>query len=69
MKVVSISGSLRELLPIRRSAGGGTLAPLGMAIECHRDFGALPHFNPDLEADPPAVVLLFAPAWTHAMRR
>jgi hypothetical protein len=27
-----------------------------MAIERYRDFGALRHFNPDLEAEPPAVV-------------
>jgi chromate reductase len=58
VKVVSISGSLRELssnTALLQTAE--RLAPVGMAIERYRDFGALPHFNPDLEADPPAVVL------------
>jgi chromate reductase, NAD(P)H dehydrogenase (quinone) len=58
VKVVSISGSLRELSAnTALLQAAERLAPLGMAIERYRDFGALPHFNPDLEADPPAVVL------------
>jgi chromate reductase, NAD(P)H dehydrogenase (quinone) len=58
VKVVSISGSLRELSSnTALLQAAERLAPLGMAIERYRDFGALPHFNPDLEPDPPAVVL------------
>lgn len=58
MKVVSISGSLRELSSnTALLVAAARLAPVGMAIERYRDFGTLPHFNPDLEADPPAAVL------------
>ena len=58
MKVVSVSGSLRELSSnTALLQAAERLAPLGMAIERYRDLGALPYFNPDLEADPPPVVL------------
>jgi chromate reductase, NAD(P)H dehydrogenase (quinone) len=58
VKVVSISGSLRELSSnTALLQAAERLALPGMAIERYRDFGALPHFNPDLEADPPAVIL------------
>jgi NAD(P)H-dependent FMN reductase len=50
VKVVSISGSLRELSSnTALLQAEERLAPLGMAIERYHDFGALPHFNPDLE--------------------
>jgi chromate reductase, NAD(P)H dehydrogenase (quinone) len=58
VKVLSISGSLRELSSnTALLQAAERLAPLGMTIERYRDIGVLPHFNPDLEADPPAVVL------------
>jgi chromate reductase, NAD(P)H dehydrogenase (quinone) len=58
VKVVSISGSLRELSSnTALLQAAERLTPLGMTIKRYRDIGALPHFNPDLEADPPAVVL------------
>ena len=58
MKVVSISGSLRELssnTAVLQAAE--RLAPLSMAIERYRGLSTLPHFNPDLGAYPPAGIL------------
>jgi NAD(P)H-dependent FMN reductase len=58
VKVVSISGSLRELssnTAVLQAAE--RLAPLSMAIERYRGLSTLPHFNPDLGAYPPAGIL------------
>ena len=58
MRILAISGSLRA--QSTNSAvvqAAARLAPPGMQIVVYRDLGALPHFNPDLEADaPPAPV-------------
>ncbi|HSP16695.1 MAG TPA: NAD(P)H-dependent oxidoreductase [Thermoanaerobaculia bacterium] len=58
MRLVAISGSLRSkssntaLLQAMRDA-----APAGVRLDLYDRLGALPHFNPDLDADsPPAVV-------------
>jgi hypothetical protein len=45
---------------LRRFAGGGIPRSADGAIKRYRDFGALRHFNPDLEAEPPAVALEIA---------
>ena len=56
-RLLAISGSLREassntslLIAAER------LAPAGLVIDRYRDLGLLPHFNPDLEDDPPTIV-------------
>jgi len=60
MKLLAISGSLRAASinsALLRVAA--KLAPPGLSIEISLDIGALPLFNPDLEADPPPAVMAF----------
>ncbi|MFJ8650061.1 NADPH-dependent FMN reductase [Streptomyces sp. NPDC093546] len=55
--VLAISGSLRAAsFNTQMLQGLQTLAPEGMHIELFKGLGELPHFNEDLEADPPATV-------------
>ncbi len=60
MRILAISGSLRAasvnsaLLRAVRA-----LAPKGIAVELYSGVGALPLFNPDLEADLPSAVAHF----------
>lgn len=60
MKVLAISGSLRSAssnAALLRAAAA--LAPPGMEFVPYQGLGALPHFNPDLDAEgaePPAAV-------------
>jgi NAD(P)H-dependent FMN reductase len=62
MKILAISGSLRAASTnsaLLRAAA--RLAPAGIAVELYGELGALPLFNPDIEAlDPPAVARLRA---------
>ncbi|WP_280443782.1 NADPH-dependent FMN reductase [Nocardia brasiliensis] len=57
LRFLALSGSLR-----RGSHNTGllaalaALAPAGVTIDLDTDLGALPHFNQDLETDPPAAV-------------
>src|SRR5690625_1697193 len=54
-----VIGSLRKGSINRRLAGAlQKLAPEGLSFE-ELDIGALPHYNQDLEQDPPAVVKEF----------
>ncbi|HEX4326409.1 MAG TPA: NADPH-dependent FMN reductase [Burkholderiales bacterium] len=60
MKLLALCGSLRAAsinAALLRTAA--TLSPLGLEIEISRHPGALPLFNPDLEGEPPAVVVAF----------
>jgi NAD(P)H-dependent FMN reductase len=57
-RLLALSGSLRgassntAILQAARH-----LLPAGVAIEYYEDLGRLPHFNPDLEEQPPAEVV------------
>lgn len=57
LRFLALSGSLR-----RDSHNTGllrtlpALAPAGVVLDLYESLGALPHFDQDLEADPPAVV-------------
>ncbi|MEV0807143.1 NADPH-dependent FMN reductase [Micromonospora sp. NPDC050200] len=56
--VLAISGSLREAsfnTALIRAAQ--RLAPAGLTIEQYTDLGAIPPFNEDVEAQPPAAVV------------
>ena len=58
MHVLSLCGSLREFssnLSLLQAAQ--LLAPAEMAIEIYADLGQLPHFNPDLESNPPDLIV------------
>ena len=58
MRILSLCGSLREFssnLSLLQAAQ--LLAPTEMAIEIYADLGQLPHFNPDLESDPPNLIV------------
>ena len=58
MRILSICGSLREFssnLSLLQAAK--MLAPAEMAIEIYADLGRLPHFNPDLESNPPDLIV------------
>jgi len=60
MKLLALCGSLRAAsinAALLRAAA--TLAPPGLDVEIARDIGALPLFNPDLEAQPPQPVSAF----------
>lgn len=60
MKILAISGSLRAVssnTALLRAAA--TLAPPGMEIAVYGGLGDLPHFNPDLEGNPPPAVTDF----------
>jgi chromate reductase, NAD(P)H dehydrogenase (quinone) len=57
MRILAISGSLRvssSNTALLRAAA--LLAPKGMEITLYEGLGNLPHFNPDLEEDPPPAV-------------
>ena len=60
MSLLAISGSLR-----RRSTSSATLraaaaaAPTGVQVDVYGGLRDLPHFDPDLEAEPPAAVISF----------
>jgi chromate reductase, NAD(P)H dehydrogenase (quinone) len=59
-KVLAISGSLRRAssnTAILKAAH--QLAPANLEIVLFEGLGALPHFNPDLELEPPVTVLEF----------
>lgn len=54
MRILAISGSLRAAssnTAVVRAAAA--LAPAGMDVVIYRGLGALPHFNPDLDVEPP----------------
>ena len=54
MKFLAISGSLRQAssnTELLRAAAA--LAPPGVEVVPYDDLGALPHFNPDIDIDPP----------------
>ena len=53
IRVLAISGSLRETSTnTALLAAAALLAPSGMTIELYEGLAGLPHFNPDLDADP-----------------
>ena len=56
-QILAISGSLRTASSnTSLLLAAQCLAPPGLRIELFGGMGALPHFNPDLEADLPALV-------------
>jgi chromate reductase len=58
MRLLAISGSLRAASSNTAVLQAmAALAPAGVTVELYDGLGALPHFNPDLDADPPAPVL------------
>ena len=58
MRILGISGSLRAVSSNTRALQAAQLlAPEGMEVVLYSDLGALPHFNPDLDAEPlPALI-------------
>lgn len=57
-RVLALCGSLRQASRSRVLLQAcALLAPSTLHIEIHEGLGALPLFNPDLEADPPPAVL------------
>jgi NAD(P)H-dependent FMN reductase len=55
MKILAISGSLRRVssnTALLRAAAA--LAPQGVSVTLYQGLGDLPHFSPDIEADPPS---------------
>lgn len=66
MRILAVSGSLRASssnTQVLRAAA--MLAPAGCDVVEFDGLDALPHFNPDLEAEPPPAVR----AWTDALKR
>jgi len=66
IRLLAISGSLRAASTnstLLRAAH--LLAPNGMVIEHYEGLGGLPHFNPDLDVDPPPLAVA---AWREAVR-
>lgn len=54
MRLLALSGSLRAASTNTAVLEAARMvAPPGMEITLHRDLGALPHFNPDCDDDPP----------------
>jgi NAD(P)H-dependent FMN reductase len=54
--VLAVSGSLRtKSVNTAVLEAAQSLAPAGLAITLHRGLDKLPHFNPDLDVDPPPV--------------
>ncbi len=54
MKILAISGSLRRAsISTELLRAAGLLAPADTSIILFDGLGALPHFNPDLDIDPP----------------
>ena len=67
IRLLAISGSLRAVstnTALLRAAA--LLAPAGMAVDLFEGLGRLPHFNPDLDADP---VPREVEAWRELVRR
>jgi chromate reductase len=63
MKILAISGSLRAAsINSAFCRAAARLAPASLQITVFNDLGELPLFNPDLEANPPSVVLRFRAA-------
>ena len=57
MSILALCGSLRRVsMNAALLRATARLAPAGIRLEIFEDIGALPLFNPDLEADLPAVV-------------
>jgi NAD(P)H-dependent FMN reductase len=58
IRLLAISGSLRAVSTNRALLlAAALLAPDGVAVEMFEDIAGLPHFNPDLDAEPlPAAV-------------
>jgi chromate reductase len=57
LNIVAVSGSLRAAsanTALLRAASG--MAPPGVELLVYDEVGELPHFNPDREGEPPAVV-------------
>src|SRR6185436_8264934 len=66
MRILAVSGSLRASssnTQVLKAAAA--LAPAGCEIVLFDGLDALPHFNPDLEGDPPASVR----RWTDELKR
>jgi NAD(P)H-dependent FMN reductase len=58
MRLLAISGSLRAASSNTAALQAlAALAPAGVSVDLYEGLGDLPHFNPDLDADPPAAVL------------
>ena len=57
MQFLAISGSLRAASSNTALLHAAkTLAPAGVEVVLYEGLGSLPHFNPDMEAEPPAAV-------------
>ena len=60
MKVLALSESLRSASIISTLLRVvSKLAPPEISVTVFDDLGSLPHFNPDNEASPPAIVVRF----------
>lgn len=60
MKILAVPGSLRAAsINAAFCRAAARLAPAGVEVSVFGGLGALPHFNPDLEADPPRPVQEF----------
>jgi chromate reductase, NAD(P)H dehydrogenase (quinone) len=67
MRLLAISGSLRAVstnTALLQTAQ--RLAPAGMAIELYDGLAGLPHFNPDLDVEPPPAAVA---DWRERIRR
>jgi NAD(P)H-dependent FMN reductase len=65
MRILAVSGSLRSSSSNTQVlVAAQMLAPQGCEVVLFDGLNALPHFNPDLEAEPPAPVR----AWTDALK-
>ena len=65
LRVLAISGSLRaRSINTAVLLAAQSLAPAGMTVTLSRDLGALPHFNPDLDLEPPPAPVA---AWRQAI--
>jgi chromate reductase len=63
MNILAIPGSLRSAsINAAFCRAASRLAPAPLRISVFAGLGALPHFNPDLEADPPRAVREFRDA-------
>ena len=57
-QILAISGSLRASSSNSAALQAAALvAPAGMRVTIYRGLGSLPHFNPDLEGEPLALVV------------
>ena len=66
--ILAVSGSLRQssLNSAAIRAAARTAARSGIGVEVDDSLPNLPHFDPDLEADPPQSVRSFRATWTRA---